>query len=123
MLVRVTTMVLRICALLALILGLLFWFNLAGGGLVPVHMLLGILVALSLIILGVAIGTTKGGTWGLGIGAIILSIIMVALGLSQGNLLPENHWIIQVLHLLVGICAIGLGEAIGGRYRRINVKA
>lgn len=125
MLVRITVMVLRVSALLALILGLIFWFSTARGSLVPIHMLLGILVTLSLWILGIAIGMAKGGSWGLGAGAIILGLLVIGLGISQRNLLPDPsvHWIIQVLHLLFGLAAIGMGEAIAGRYRRLGPAA
>jgi hypothetical protein len=38
--------------------------------------------------------------------------------LNQARLLPGDfHWIIQVLHLLVGLAAIGLGEDLAGRIR------
>ncbi len=124
MLVRVTVMVLRVSAILALILGIIFWFN-NSDSIVPFHMLLGLIVTLSLWVLGFAIGMAKGGSWGLGAGAIVLGIIMLALGLSQAGILPDSplHWIIQVVHLLLGLAAIGLGEAIGGRYRRLNPAA
>lgn len=124
MLVRITVMVLRISALLALILGIIFWFN-NSDSIVPFHMLLGIIVMLSLWVLGVAIGMAKGGSWGLAAGAIVLGLIMVALGASQAGILKDSplHWIIQVVHLLIGLSAIGLGEAIGGRYRRLNPAA
>ena len=119
MLVRITVMVLRISALLALILGILFWTATAGGVLVPIHMLLGIIVTLSLWILGIAIATLKGGNVGLGAGAIILGLLVVGLGMTQRTLLVgSQHWLIQVLHLLLGLAAIGMGEMIAGRYRR-----
>lgn len=119
--VRITVMVLRVCVLLALILGILFWTGTADN-LVPVHTTLGILVVLSLWILGAAIAPTKGGI-GLAIGAFVLGALVLALGLSQQNLLPEpnsGHWIIQVLHLLLGLSAAGLGEMISGRYKRLG---
>jgi hypothetical protein len=112
-------MVLRITAILALILGILFWFNVATN-LIPIHMLLGIIVTLSLWVLGGAIATTKGGI-GLTIGAFVLGLLVVGLGVTQQRLLVGSlHWIIQVLHLLFGLAAIGMGEAIAGRYRRLS---
>lgn len=123
--VRITSMVLRISALIALILGILFWT-----GVVPVsnatqgiHMLFGILVALSLIVLGFAFGNTKGGNWGLSAGAFVLAIVMVIVGMTQTQIMPQNHWVIQVIHLLLGLGAIGLGEMISGRTRRLNKAA
>ena len=119
MLVRITVNVLRVAALLALILGILNW---VGYPLVSIliHMFLGIIVVITLWILGGVMFTLRGGA-GLGIGAIVLGLIVLALGLSQQQILPEPnsaHWVVQVIHLLVGLSAIGMGEAIGGRYRR-----
>ncbi len=119
LLVRITIMVLRVCATIALILGIIFWASTTRGVLVPIHMLLGILVTLSLWVLGVAIATVKGGNIVLATGAIVLGILVVLLGLNQNQILVgSGHWVIQVLHLLFGLLAIGLGEAIAGRYRR-----
>ena len=120
MAVRTTLMVLRVVVLLALILGLLMWFG-VGGALVPVHMLLGILVVLSLWVLGGFAFTIKGGV-GLGIGAIVWGLIVLLFGLNQRTILVGDlHWLIQVIHLLLGLAAAGLGEAIAGRYKRLNV--
>jgi hypothetical protein len=121
-------MVLRLAALLALILGVLFWINVIPGTedlrnpWTSVHMLLGIIVTLCLLILGSLMITTRGGNVGLGAGAIVLGILVVALGLSQTSLLisPSVHWIIQVIHLLFGIAAIGLGEMIAGRLAKAS---
>jgi hypothetical protein len=118
MVVRITVNVLRVAALLALILGILDWVGHPLGSIL-IHMFLGFIVVISLWILGGSILTLKGST-GLGIGAIVLGLIVIALGLSQQQILPDSnaHWVIQVIHLLVGLSAIGMGEAIAGRYRR-----
>jgi hypothetical protein len=119
MVVRIAVNVLRASVLLALILGILFWTGNATS-LVLVHMGLGILAVLSLWTLGAAIASTKGGI-GLAIGAFVWGLLVAALGLTQGTLLAgSTHWVIQVLHLLVGLAAIGLGEMIAGRYRRVT---
>lgn len=123
MLVRITVNVLRIAALLALILGIIFWTSDTRGVLVPIHMLLGIIVTLTLLILGGVMTTVKGGL-GLGIGAIVLGLLVVIVGLTQTQLIPGSlHWIIQVIHLLIGLTAIGMGEMVAGRYRRTMVAA
>ncbi|QBD79176.1 hypothetical protein EPA93_25630 [Ktedonosporobacter rubrisoli] len=122
MVVRVTTMVLRIAALLALILGILFWVNLLGGGLVMVHMLLGLIVTLAVWILGGVMLANKN--IGLGLGAIVLGLIVLILGMTQRTLLIGSmHWLIQVIHLLLGLGAIGIGEAIAARYKRESAQA
>ncbi|MBV9615217.1 MAG: hypothetical protein JO031_07165 [Ktedonobacteraceae bacterium] len=120
MVVRITVNVLRASALLALILGVLNWVGLFPDSLIAIHMILGIIVVLSLWVLGGAIATTPGGI-GLAIGAFVLGLITFILGLTQKQLLPDPnsvHWVIQVVHLLLGLSAIGMGEAIAGRYRR-----
>lgn len=119
MVVRITVMILRVTALLALILGILVWARI-GTGLVLFHMLLGIIVTLSLWILGAAIATRKNGNIPLGTLAVVLGLLMVALGLTQTTLFVGTfHWAVQVLHLLFGLLAIGLGEMIAARYKRI----
>ena len=119
MVIKYTVWVLRIAATLALILGIISWFDIKA--LVNIHMLLGIIVTLSLWVLGGAFFSVKGGAPLAGI-AIVWGILLLALGIFQKSLLPAPsvHWIIQVLHLLIGLAAIGLGEAIGGRYKRLT---
>ncbi|MBA2395981.1 MAG: hypothetical protein H0V70_24915 [Ktedonobacteraceae bacterium] len=122
MVVRITANVLRASALLALIFGILSWVGVLPDSLIGIHMLLGIIVVISLWILGGVMITTRGGI-GLAVGAFALGLITLALGLTQKQILPDPnslHWIIQVVHLLIGLGAIGMGEAISGRYRRQN---
>lgn len=121
MIVRIMINVLRPLALLALIFGILSWVGVLPDSLIGIHMLLGILVVLSLWILGGAIAATRGGI-GLAIGAFVLGLITLAFGLTQKQFLPEPnaaHVVIQIVHLLLGLSVIGLGEAIAGRYRRL----
>jgi hypothetical protein len=123
--IRIGIMALRICVLLALILGILLWTNVVGGGIVMVHMLLGLLAMISLWLLAFGIATApKGKNVGLAIGAFILGLLLPIVGLGQLSWLPGSmHWLIQVIHLILGLGAIGCGEAIAGRYRRLNKAA
>ncbi len=120
MVIRIADWVLRISGIIALVLGILVWVNTLTSA--DIHMLFGILVTLSLLVLGIAFGITKGGNWGLGGAAIVWAIIVFLFGLFQQSILTADnvHWIIQVIHLLFGIAAIGLGEMITARYRRIT---
>jgi hypothetical protein len=118
--VRISQWVLRICGLITLILGVTLWTG-SADALIPVHMILGILTVLSLWVLAVSTATAKGGNWGLAGGAIVLGLIVMALGLRQQLILVgAAHWVIQVIHLLLGVSAVGMGEVLGGRYRRFN---
>lgn len=125
MFVRISIMAMRLLVLIVLILGILFWTKVARGPLVVVHMGLGILIALLLLILGGFIVTVKGRNIGLAIGAFVIAICMVALGLGQQSILANSslHWIIQVVHLLLGVLALGIAEMIAGRYKRLRVAA
>lgn len=122
MFVRITMMVMRLCVLITLIIGILLWIKVIGIPLVLLHMILGLLIALSLVILGSFIVTVKGRNIGLAIGAFVLAICMVALGLHQQSILLGSplHWIIQVVHLLLGLLALGMAEMIAGRYKRLR---
>ncbi len=45
--------------------------------------------------------------------------LVVGVGLTQSQLLPgDAHWVVQVLHLLVGLGAMGLAQSLATRTRR-----
>jgi len=114
-------MVLRIAVLFNLITGIIFWTGNADP-LQIVHIVVGIIAVLALWTLGIMQGL-RGGNYGLTAAAIVVGLLLALVGLFQtGWLTGSNHWIIQVIHLLLGIAAIGLGEMIGGRSRRITAK-
>jgi len=119
MIARLALITLRITVLLNLILGILFWTGDAADRLIPIHIGLGILAVLSLWTLGVAQALTKGGSWSLAIGAVVLGIILAASGGAQDELLTgSSHWIIQVIHLSLAVLVLAMGELISGRARR-----
>ncbi|HEX6799277.1 MAG TPA: hypothetical protein VF116_16325 [Ktedonobacterales bacterium] len=100
--------------LVLIALGLLFWSGNADA-LIPVHMLLGIALVLALWILA-ALAAVAGVNLGLVALAFVWGLVVPALGLTQERLLPGGaHWIIQVLHLLVGITAIALAQVLAVR--------
>ena len=121
MAVRISLMVLRIAVLFNLITGIIFWTGNADP-LQIVHILVGIIAVLALWTLGIIQGL-RGGNYGLTAAAIVVGLLLALVGLFQkGWLTGSTHWIIQVIHLLLGIAAIGLGEMIGGRSRRMTAK-
>jgi hypothetical protein len=110
----VVRILLRVTGLVQIVLGLLFWTGNARG-LIPLHMLVGFLLVLSLWTLA-ALAARAGGQPGLVALAAVWGLVVPVLGLTQARLLPGSaHWLIQVLHLLVGLAAIGQGEALAGR--------
>ena len=113
-------MLVRITGVLQLILGLLIWaenmFNLVG-----IHTLIGLVFVLSLWVLA-AVSTRAGVPTTQAAGVIILGLIALVFGMVQTSLLPGSlHWIIQILHLLIGMAAVASGETIGGRVRRVRL--
>jgi hypothetical protein len=118
--VRIAINIVRIGVLIELALGILFWTGNADS-LQIVHIVIGILVVLSLWTLGIAQGL-QGGSFGLALATFVVGFLLALVGLFQKQWLVDNHWIIQVIHLLLGLSAIGLAEMINGRYRRMTAK-
>ncbi len=117
--VTVVHMTLRISGVLLILLGLTFWTGNALQ-LIPVHEFLGFVLVLSLWTLAF-FGARAGVPRGILIAAVAWGLIAPILGLTQANLLTSNwHWVIQVLHLLVGLAAIGTGEGLVQRMRRMG---
>jgi hypothetical protein len=107
----------RITGLIQIVLGLLFW---TGNQLtlVPVHMLVGLILVLSLWTLAF-IGARSGVPPGFVVFAFLWGLLLPIFGVTQGQILTGSpHWLIQVLHLLVGLAAIGQGEGHGPRIKR-----
>jgi hypothetical protein len=118
----VAQMIVRVSGVLLLILGLLFWTGDALG-LIPVHILLGVLLVLALWLLA-ATASQMGVPIGLVAGAALLGLVLAWLGFTQDSMLPGSaHWIIQALHLVLGMAAIAIAEVIGGRIRRMRLAA
>ena len=118
MVIQIASIMLRVCGTLALILGLLFWSG-NGLNLIAIHMLLGLLLVLSLWIVGVGQAFSRNGSWMLAIGALALGALVIALGLRQSSLLVGSfHWVIQVIHLLLGVLAVAIGQVCAARYRK-----
>jgi hypothetical protein len=126
-LIKIGINALRVCVLLALILGILIWLNVLGDNVIPFHMLIGLLAMVALWLVGFgSILAPKGGSLGLGIAAIVVGILLPIVGLGQNSFLyftTPSHWLIQVIHLLIGLAAIGVGEATAGRYKRSTKRA
>ncbi len=106
----------RFTGLIQIVLGALFWTGNALN-LVPMHMLVGSVLVLSvwtLAFLATRAGVSRGfirlvALWGL---------LVPAFGMTQGRILPGDfHWVIQIMHLLVGLSAIGLAEGLAARIK------
>ena len=112
----VAQMIIRISGVILIILGILFWAGHARS-LVSLHMLLGLILVLALWTLAF-LGARAGVGAGFVSLAIAWGIIVLFLGLTQASLLPRSaHWVIQLLHLVVGLAAMGLGDRLAQRIK------
>jgi len=113
----VAQMLVRICGVLLIALGILFWTGNALT-LIPIHMLLGLILVLSLWTLAV-IGARSGVAPGFVVVAFLWGLLVPVFGVTQDGILTGDlHWLVRVLHLLVGLAAIGMAEGMAARIRQ-----
>ena len=116
--VRLIRGIAAVAGLGALTLGLLFWI--AQLNFISIHMLFGLTVALSLLILGIVGVFTRGMRLAGALG-IVYALIVPAFGLTQATLLLGSlHWLIQTAHLLVGLGALTFIVVLSTRYLRLK---
>ncbi|HEV2238016.1 MAG TPA: hypothetical protein VGR57_15250 [Ktedonobacterales bacterium] len=109
---NVASMAGRAAFLLALLLGLGFWTNLIApsGAVVIIHMLLGLTLVGAVWYLGLA-QAQRGGSLGLTLGTFFAGLIVAIFGLAQTALKGTlNVALVDIIHLLLALFAIGLGE-------------
>ena len=115
---------------LALILGAMIWIGSsavmpwsgATASLINFHMLLGILAVLALWLLAAAYAPSGGNTMPLVIAAAVVGLAQAVLGASQPSLDSLGYfWAIQIVHLLLGLGVIGVGEMITMRMKKARV--
>ena len=118
MVIRIASVVLSFAGLLALILGLLIW-TASALNLIQMHMLLGLLAVGALWFIGIGQAFSKGGSWLFATCALVVGATMIILGMNQSALmLGASHWVIQVIHLILGLLVIGMGHMGAARYRK-----
>jgi len=109
--------IVRVTGLALIALGLMIWVD-AVAGLRPIHMLIGIVLVVALAA-AAALALRSGAKPILPVVAVAWGLLTIAFGLAQAQILPgDQHLVVQVAHLLVGLVAIGLGEALMASGRR-----
>jgi len=94
----------RVAGIIAFLLGLFFWITQMS--VISVHLVFGLILALSLLVLGGIMVCIKGARL-LGATGIGYAFLLPAFGLTQTHLLTgDMHWLIQTAHLLVGFGAV-----------------
>jgi hypothetical protein len=112
----------RLDGLAALIFGVLLWTGSAGSNL-KIHIMLGFVLTLTLLLSGL-LGFFARLKPVLPILAVLWAISLPYVGFAQLKLFPgSSHIAIQVVHLLIGVCGIGLVEAVGAKIVASEEKA
>ncbi len=106
---NILQMMLRILGMIQIALGIVVWIGNLKGLITP-HIILGLLFTASLLGLVYQAYRAEISKWLLLV-ASIWAIGLPVWGLAQNMILPgTNNWISEVLHLLCGLGAIGIGE-------------
>jgi deazaflavin-dependent oxidoreductase (nitroreductase family) len=107
--------VVRLAGLLQLVVGLAFWSG-AVVQIVPLHILGGYLFTLAFLAIVVLAAFAR-----VGLGPVLLGLVWVivvpVIGVTQAMILNgpgDPHWIVRVVHLLVGVGAIGFADRLAG---------
>jgi hypothetical protein len=117
MMINLLKWCIRIAWLGAIVLGLLFWGGIFTGAL-NLHMFLGGVVAFALALLAVYAFVIKVRV-PLAIVSLLWAAATLYIGIAQTRLMPgSSHWIIELIHLLLGVGAIGLAEALAAALGR-----
>jgi hypothetical protein len=112
---RIAQMTVRLTGLLLIVLGILIWTG--NAAVTGAHMALGLLFVLALLYLSVLGARARVGM-GLVIRAVIWAIVVLIFGMMQTQLWPGSpHVFVRVLHLVIGLVAISIGELLAGRIR------
>ena len=104
--------IVRIAGTVQLVLGALFWTGHAYT-LLPLHVISGTLIVVTLwtvAVLALTIRTRRG----LAAFGLMWGFALPAFGLRQATMLPGSmHWIVRVVHLLMGLAAMALAGTLG----------
>ncbi len=112
----IAQMAVRLAAVIQLILGIIIWLGNDAPKLV--HIVVGIVLVLGLWTLAV-IGRSAGVDGRLVGLALVWGALAIAFGLTQEQILKGDvHLVIEVLHLVVGVAAVGMAEGLAARIKR-----
>jgi hypothetical protein len=99
-----------ITGLIQIVLGVLFWTGHALG-LITLHMIIGAVFVLCLLTLSVL--GFRAGHPAQAAGGLVWGVIVLAFGMTQAQILPgQYHWVVRVLHLVMGLIAMGVARGL-----------
>ena len=112
--ISVLRWIVRIAFLIAFLLGLVLWTGHSAAYL-QIHMGLGFLITFALLVL-VILSIVSRVKPALPILSLLWAVALPVIGIAQLRLMPgASHWIIQVVHLIIGFGAVGLAEVLSKR--------
>ena len=113
----ILVMATRVVGLILVVLGILLWTGTATQ-LLPLHIGLGVVLVLILWTMA-TLAARAGASRGMVAFAVAWGALLPWFGMTQANLFPgPYHWVIRVLHLAVGVVAMGLVDGLGKQMRR-----
>lgn len=120
---KVLLTIMRVLAAVQVVLGIGFWTG-HWYGLVPLHITSGIVYVLALWALAI-IALAARRAAGLASFAIFWGLVIPALGMGQFQLLAGSpyHWVVRVVHLVVGLAAMPIAERLTRVEPRVTVAA
>jgi hypothetical protein len=104
--------IVRIAGTVQLVLGALFWTGHAYT-LLPLHIVSGTVIVLTLWVVAV-LALITGTHRGLAVFGLLWGLALPAFGMQQAAVLAgPMHWIVRVMHLLMGLAAMALAGTLG----------
>src|SRR4051812_31462838 len=101
----------RVLAALLLLIGTAIWLGIAPNA-AAAHAALGVVFAV-VIAIAVALALSLRSSTKEALAAFAVTIVMVALGFLQARILVgHHHWIVQSVHVMVGLAAFVLGTRV-----------
>jgi hypothetical protein len=114
---RLLQIIAGICGVVALTLGMGTYTH---ADFASIHMLFGLLVALTLLVLAIMAAFTSR-LRRLGLISMVYALILPIFGVTQQMILVGDlHWLIEAAHLLVGGGALALTGTISARFMRLK---
>jgi len=112
--------IVRIAGSIALILGLLLWFGMSGSMLRP-HMVLGIVTAVSLGAIAI-VASVAGVRVPMALIGLVWAALTIFVGYNQNAWMAgSSHWVIEAVHLILGVGAIGMAESLAAGIARRSI--
>lgn len=103
--------IVRVAGVVQILLGLSIWIG-PGMRYISLHIQAGFLIVVALWILAILVLIVRGRP-ALAVFALVWGLALPAFGMAQATILVGPlHWIIRVIHLLMGLIALGTADAL-----------